>query len=138
MAAPTTAFRLAVQQAIEDELGIEVVAGRFPEGYVARDGDIACVWPEGSVEREADRNFRLFELRVRIFLAFDPGESPQEGEDPTTLEDVSEAVLVRLSPGITDAEGREWYFRPEEIGFDVDANAVEFALVAEYENAFAA
>jgi hypothetical protein len=123
MAAAVTTLREAVTQKLQDDLGIQFVAGKF-DGPAAQ--DIGCVYVSHSEPNRRDINLRDDTLVVRIFRPYIQRDPTVEMPlDPAPLEDLELAVLDSLQPVQDDQTYLPGFFEWLSTEFEHDLQGIE-------------
>ncbi len=125
-----TSFRQAVQDELQADLGVAMVAG-IREGR-SEDRDIGYVWVETIADDGSDVQVRVITVGVRVFKQW----KAQQGthRDVTAIEELMESVLASLKDKQT-ALG-PWFFRVPEIVPNYEDMHVTATIVARDANPF--
>lgn len=132
-----TEFRRQVADQVQADLrGRELVPANFTirpgriEGPVSR--EIGCCWSPGRSEREDNAHQELWELRIRIWKAYDKRRTDA---DPADLETIGEAIYDSLLDKQTDSFG-VWFLRCVATTIEPTLRMVEVTVIAFQPNRF--
>jgi len=126
-----SAFRQAVQNELETDLGLTMVAGTR-EGR-SEDRDIGYVWVDAVREDPTDVNVEVISLTVRVFKQWKIQEGTHRPVD--AFEALIEAVQTSLRDKATTLG--PWMFRVTEIVPDYEDMYVTASIEAHQDNTFA-
>lgn len=132
--AKLTDFRNAVGTAIQDLIDIEIRPGKFDGKQI--NGPVGCIYPRQQHERSNVLE-QIYEVRVRVFLKWDPSPNPDSPIDPTPLEEIVERIQASLSADDQSFAQSVWFARLTEAEYNMAWNAVEMSFMAVGWNAWA-
>lgn len=118
-----TSFRQAVQDKLQDAMGITFVAGMLTAADSNR--DIGCVWIAGIRER-SDVQTEEIVARARVFTQFEATQGYRQG-DIDQLETLAEQFQTALKT--IQLTAGPWMFRVTEVQLLIDEHGVEATMV---------